>query len=63
MTEENKEVAREGCFCPFCDQEIDEESWPFCQVCKVRIFYCPQCQKPVSRDHRVCPHCGTEIKA
>ena len=54
---------KERFFCPYCDQEIAEASFPYCQVCKVTIFYCPKCREPVPRDKRVCPHCGTEIKA
>jgi len=50
-------------FCPFCDEEIVETSLSYCQACQVTIFYCPECRKPLSRDNKVCPHCGTEIKA
>jgi len=52
----------EHLFCPYCDKEIAEASFPYCDACKVNIFYCPKCQKPLSRDNRVCPHCGAEIK-
>jgi endogenous inhibitor of DNA gyrase (YacG/DUF329 family) len=48
--------------CPYCDQEIVEADLPYCQACRVAIFYCPKCRKPVPRENRMCPHCGAEIK-
>ena len=48
--------------CPYCDIEMTEADLPYCQLCGVSVFYCPQCRKPLSRDNRVCPHCGAEIK-
>ncbi len=48
--------------CPYCDEEIMEADVPYCQACRVALFYCPQCHKPVSLDSKVCPHCGAEIK-
>ena len=56
------ELEKARCFCPYCDEEIAEVSSPYCEVCKVTVFYCPECRKPLSRDNKVCPHCGTEIK-
>ncbi len=61
MAAEHK-VEREHRFCPYCDEEVAEVSWPYCDVCNVDIFYCPKCRKPVPRDKRICPHCGAEIK-
>ena len=52
----------ERCFCPYCDEEIREAFSPYCGACKVTIFYCPKCRKPLPRDKKVCPHCGAEIK-
>ncbi len=49
-------------FCPYCDSEIAEAAFPYCQACEVPLFYCPKCRKPVSRDKKVCPHCGATIK-
>ena len=54
---------KERLFCPYCDEEIAKASFPYCQVCKITIFYCPECRKSVPRDKKVCPHCGAEIKA
>ena len=53
---------KEHRFCPYCDEEIMKADLPHCQVCDLEIFHCPKCRKPVNRDNRVCPHCGTEIK-
>jgi len=54
---------KERLFCPYCEEEIAEASFPYCQVCKITIFYCPRCRKPLPREKKVCPHCGAEIKA
>ena len=54
---------KESRFCPYCDEEIVEISFPYCKVCGVTVFYCPECRKPVSRDKKECPHCGAEIKS
>ena len=53
---------KERLFCPYCDREIAEAAFPYCQVCHITIFYCPKCRKPLPRDNRVCPHCGAGIK-
>jgi predicted amidophosphoribosyltransferase len=60
--ESKREAEQERRFCPYCDQEIAKESFPYCAACEVTIFYCPKCRKPVPRDKRVCPDCGAEIK-
>ena len=60
MGADNK-LEREPCCCPYCDEEIIEASTP-CGMCGVTVFYCPECRKPVSRDKKVCPECGAEIK-
>ena len=36
-------------FCPYCDQEVMEADFPYCQACQVTIFYCPKCRKPLPR--------------
>ena len=58
---EQKE-AKKTCNCPYCDEEIMAENFPYCQLCQITVFYCPGCREPVSRDKKVCPHCGVEIK-
>jgi len=59
MTKPNEKKQR---FCPYCDEEIMSADLPYCQVCKVTVFYCPRCRKPLPRENSVCPHCGAEIK-
>ena len=49
-------------FCPYCDEEIRAADFPFCQACKITVFYCPKCRQPVPRDNKVCLHCGAEIR-
>ncbi len=53
---------KEHCFCPYCDVEIVEALFSYCQACGVTIFCCPECRKPLPRENRICPHCGAEIK-
>ena len=62
MMETERKAEKERHFCPYCDEEIAETAFPYCQACEVTIFYCPKCRKPLPRDNRVCPHCGAEIK-
>ncbi len=53
---------KERLFCPYCDEEIAETSDLYCGACKVTVFHCPKCRKPVPRGNRICPYCGAEIK-
>jgi RNA polymerase subunit RPABC4/transcription elongation factor Spt4 len=53
---------KEHLCCPYCDVEIMEANFPYCQACQVTVFYCLRCRKPLPRENRVCPHCGAEIK-
>jgi len=62
MTEARNKPEKERCYCPYCDTEIAEALFPYCQTCKVTVFYCPQCRKPLPRDKKTCPHCGAEIE-
>jgi len=47
--------------CPFCDGEIMEADFPYCQVCGVKALLCPQCKQPVAKDEKSCPGCGAAI--
>lgn len=62
MAELKKTVKKEHNACPYCDAEILAASFPFCQACKVMVFYCPSCKKPVPKESVKCPHCGAKIK-
>jgi RNA polymerase subunit RPABC4/transcription elongation factor Spt4 len=58
---EKHEPEKEHRYCPYCDSEIAEAAFPYCEACEVEIFYCPECRKPVPRDKQTCPHCGSDI--
>ena len=60
MTEQKDKMS--PCYCPYCDAELTSTDLPLCQACKVSIFYCSECKKPVPRENRVCIYCGAEIK-
>ncbi|MFC1873341.1 zinc-ribbon domain-containing protein [Chloroflexota bacterium] len=59
---DNRKVGKEPCLCPYCDAAILQTDSAHCHSCKVTIFYCPQCRKPLPRENSLCPHCGAEIK-
>ncbi len=55
-------TGKEPRFCPYCDAEIAEAAFPYCEACEVEVFTCPKCRKPVERDKKICPNCGAKIK-
>ena len=59
---EPKEKKEHPAVCPYCDSEMATGDLSLCQACGVRVFLCPGCGKSVSREDKVCPHCGAEIK-
>ncbi|MBI2868919.1 MAG: hypothetical protein HYX96_03745 [Chloroflexi bacterium] len=60
MTVEKRKDDR---FCPYCDEEIAEASFPYCEACGLDVLRCPKCAKVIERDDiTVCPGCGAEIK-
>ena len=61
MADKRKPI-KEPRYCPYCDAEIAEASFPYCEVCEVEIFSCPKCQQPVPRDKQECPNCGADIR-
>ena len=62
MTEEERpSVEKKVLCCPYCDENIAEAPVPYCQACEVKVFYCPQCRQPTSRENKVCPDCGADI--
>ncbi len=60
--EAEERAEKKQLFCPYCDEEIAQVSWPYCGACEVTVFYCPKCREPVPRDNKICSHCGAEIK-
>ena len=60
--EAEEKAGKKQLFCPYCDGPVDKTMLPYCQVCGIEVFYCPQCQEPVPRENRTCPSCGAEIK-
>ena len=53
----------EHCSCPYCEEEIADESLPYCQACKAVLTFCPECGKPIAKDDKICQYCGTKIKS
>ena len=45
------EPVKEPRTCPYCDAEIAEAAFPYCEACEV---------KPESK--KVCPGCGADLK-
>ncbi len=57
-----RESVKEPRYCPYCDAEIAEAAFPYCEACEVEVFYCPKCREAIPRDKQVCPCCGADIK-
>ncbi len=53
----DKDLKKSKCKCPYCDEELDEESI-LCSACKIEIVYCNNCGKPVVSTMEKCPNCG-----
>ncbi|MBN1367861.1 MAG: hypothetical protein JW967_08030 [Dehalococcoidales bacterium] len=60
MAEKKKPVKKE-LTCPYCSGEMAADS-PFCEPCKIKLFWCPECGMPMPRTSKKCPNCGAEIK-
>jgi len=59
----DKNVTSKECHtCPFCDAEIAEAAFPYCEVCGVNILHCPKCGLSITRGTEKCPHCGADIR-
>ena len=61
MAEQNKAKDKVHT-CPFCDEEIAEAAFPYCEACQVRLTYCPQCHEPLPRGAEKCPYCGSDTR-
>jgi predicted amidophosphoribosyltransferase len=48
--------------CPYCDEEIAEAAFPYCEACGLKVLHCPNCETPVRRDTETCPNCGANIR-
>lgn len=48
--------------CPFCDAELVMQNLPLCQACQVTIRYCVDCGKPIPKNRKTCPACGTKAE-
>lgn len=62
MPAPKKQVKKSQLACPFCDADIAEAAFPFCEACRQQVTYCPKCKQSVPGGHPKCPHCGAEIK-
>ena len=40
MTDKSEQMDK-PCCCPYCDAEMARAALPWCQVCGVEVFYCP----------------------
>lgn len=48
--------------CPFCDAEIAEAAFPYCEACGFRAIPCPQCGLPMAKVRETCPYCGADTR-
>jgi predicted amidophosphoribosyltransferase len=48
--------------CPYCDEEIAEAAFPYCEACGLKVLRCPSCQMPIRRNTEKCPTCGAEVR-
>ena len=60
MAEKSKSEKR---FCPFCDEEIAEAAFPYCEACGLNALRCPKCGLTMPRESVKCPHCGADIRS
>ncbi|MFC1988792.1 Fe-S cluster assembly scaffold protein NifU [Chloroflexota bacterium] len=51
------------CYCPYCEEEMEEAMLPYCEACKANLTYCLECNNPLSADDKACQHCGAENKS
>lgn len=60
MRDQRDEEAK--CLCPFCEEEIVVQDYPFCKRCQVSLLYCASCEIAVPRNSERCPQCGGELR-
>lgn len=61
MAENNKTV-KKHLRCPYCDDDIAELQYPYCQACKLEVNKCPECGKAITAKDEKCPACGASLK-
>jgi predicted amidophosphoribosyltransferase len=49
--------------CPYCDAEIAEAQFPYCEACGFKTVPCPGCGLPVASTRETCPHCGCAMES
>ena len=49
-------------FCPYCDEEIAEAAFPYCEACKLKTLRCPKCGMSVPIGKEKCPSCGADMR-
>ena len=47
--------------CPYCDSDIAEAQFPYCDACGFKTVPCPGCGLPVAAARKDCPHCGCAL--
>ncbi len=47
--------------CPFCEADIAEAAYPYCEACGMKVTYCPKCGIAVAAARKNCPACGAEL--
>jgi predicted amidophosphoribosyltransferase len=47
--------------CPFCEEEISEASYPYCDACGLAVQNCPTCGISVAKDATECPNCHADL--
>ena len=57
-----KEKFSEARTCPYCDEDIAEAAFPYCEACGLKVLRCPKCAMVVPREKEKCPRCGADIK-
>jgi len=59
---ESEKLKKPGCFCPYCEEEIVLNNFPYCQPCQVELRYCLKCTIVVERKAKGCPQCGQPLE-
>ena len=59
---ESEKPKKPATFCPYCDEEIALEPFPYCRPCQVTLRYCLRCNIVVKRKAKVCPQCGQTLE-